>query len=140
MPSNLRRVCMLGAFAIDYPRHQIIRVGLERVNVEVKSVVLPRNLNALALIIQMIRRWRETSDCDVVIIPAFNQLLGPAAWLLGKLTRKPILIDYMVGLTDSNVEDRGQTSGIKARVYHLIDRFNTRFMTSVTDTAAHRAD
>ena len=140
MPTNLRRVCMLGAFAADYPRHQIIIAGLERVGVEVKCILLPRNLNTAALMLQMIRHWHETTDCDVVIIPAFNQLLGPAAWLLGQLSRKPVLIDYMVGLTDSIVEERGEASSVQATIYRLIDRFNTARMTSVTDTAAHRAE
>src|SRR5258707_12812447 len=90
--------------------------------------------------LQMIRHWHETAACDVVIIPAFNQLLGPAAWLLGQLSRKPVLIDYMVGLTDSIVEERGEASSVQATIYRLIDRFNTARMTSVTDTAAHRAE
>src|SRR5258705_8813 len=97
MPTNLRRVCMLGAFAADYPRHQIIIAGLERVGVEVKCILLPRNLNTAALMLQMIRHWHETADCDVVIIPAFNQLLGPSAWLLRQRSRKPVLIYYRVG-------------------------------------------
>src|ERR1041385_3129796 len=113
MPTNIRRVCMFGAFAADYPRHQIICIGLERVGVEVTCISLPRRLNAIALTLQMIRRWHETADCDVVIIPAFNQLLGPVAWLMSQLSRKPVLIDYMVGLTDANVEERGAASSIK---------------------------
>ncbi len=43
---------MVGAYAPDYPRHQIIRAGLERVGVEVVSAILPRHLSTLRLVLE----------------------------------------------------------------------------------------
>src|SRR5579859_806601 len=133
MSRKIHRVCMMGGFAPDYPRYQIIRVGLERNGVEVKPVTLSPNTNALELTLQLPRSWHETGDCDAVIVPPFNALLGPTAWLMGQLTRKPVLIDYMVGLTDSITEERGETSNAKAAIYRLVDRINVNRMTSLTD-------
>ncbi|MHB8630073.1 MAG: glycosyltransferase family protein [Aggregatilineales bacterium] len=130
-------VCMLGAFDPDYPRHQIIRTGLERVGIHVKSVILRRNVNTLAAALQMFRRWSEIKDCNVILVPAFNQLLTPFVWVLAGLLRKPVLLDYMVGLTDSIVEERGEVPPIKAWLYRAVDRFNIRCFTSFTDTDAH---
>ena len=76
------RVCMLGAFAPDYPRHQIICSGLERVGVEVVSVILPRKSNTLRQMPRVAAHWRQIRDCDAVFVPAFNQLLAPSVWLL----------------------------------------------------------
>lgn len=128
---------MLGAFDPIYPRHQIIRIGLERVGIHVKSIILPRSANTLGAIVQMFRRWREVRDCDTILVPAFNQLLAPFAWILAGLLRKPILLDYMVGLTDSLVEERGNVPPVKRWVYRAVDRFNIRFCASFTDTVAH---
>jgi glycosyltransferase involved in cell wall biosynthesis len=58
-------------------------------------------------------------------------------WLLGKLYRQPVLLDYFLGLTDTN-EDRQSAAGLKAALYRWIDRFNIASMVSITDAAAHR--
>jgi glycosyltransferase involved in cell wall biosynthesis len=72
-----------------------------------------------------------------VLVPAFNQTLAPFVWSLTRLTRTPIVLDYMVGLTDV-IEDRATVSGVKARLFRAIDRFNARRLVTLTDTAAHR--
>jgi glycosyltransferase involved in cell wall biosynthesis len=132
------RVCMTGAFAADYPRHQIIRAGLERVGVEVVSAALPRGVSTTRLIVPLLRQWQTLRRCDVIFITAFNALLAPIIWALGHSLRKPVVLDYMVGLTDGIVEERHEGGG-KAQFYRLVDRFNIQRLTSLTDTQAHRA-
>jgi glycosyltransferase involved in cell wall biosynthesis len=129
---------MTGAFAADYPRHQIIRAGLERVGVEVISAALPHGVSTARLIVPLLRQWRTLRDCDVIFITAFNALLAPIIWALGHSLRKPVVLDYMVGLTDGIVEERHEGGG-KAQFYRLVDRFNIQRLTSLTDTQAHRA-
>ncbi len=131
---------MVGAYATDYPRHQIIRVGLERVGIEVTGLQLNRKARATQHCLELIRRWPETRHSDVILVAAFNQLIAPLVWLLGKLSRKPVLLDYMVGLTDGIVEERQGANGLKASLYRLIDQFDTRRMTSLTDTECHRQE
>src|SRR5262245_6374923 len=133
------RVSIFGAFDPDYPRQQIIRAGLEQVGVQVKSVILPRHVSALRLVPHLLRRRGEARDCDVLFIPAFNQLVAPMIWLIGHTLRKPVVLDYMVGLTDGIVEERELGSPGKAAIYRQLDRFNVSRMISITDTAAHRA-
>jgi glycosyltransferase involved in cell wall biosynthesis len=131
------RVAFCGAFDPRYPRHQIIIAGLERVGVEVKPVMLPRKIAVWRQVFHLLRRTRELRDCDLIFIPAFNQLLAPFVWLLSLWLRKPVLLDYMIGLTDSMVDERQTPSPLKAALYKLIDRFNLARITALTDTEAH---
>ncbi len=128
---------MVGPFDPDYPRHQIIRTGLERIGVDVHSVILPRHENTAHTVVRLFQRWHEMRNCDVILVPAFCQLLAPFVWMLGHALRKPVLLDYMVGLTDGIVEERGQRSSLSAFIFRLIDQFNLSRMTSMTDTMAH---
>src|SRR5258705_3321019 len=136
-PTAPMRVCMLGAFEPDSPRQQVIRTGLEQHGVTVTNVRLWRKTNTIRQALRMVRRWREVRDCDVIFVPAFCELFAPFAWALGIALRKPVVLDYMVGLMDGVVEERNEQSRLKRVIYRQVDRFNLRRMTTLTDTAAH---
>lgn len=132
------RVCMLGAFRPDYSRNYIVRVGLERVGVEVISEHLSHDKRTVGRVAELVRRFpRVARSCDVILVPAFNQLLAPFIWLLSRVYNKPIVHDFFVGLTDVN-EDRGEVEGLKAAIFRQIDRFNAARIAGFTDTVAHR--
>lgn len=130
-------VCMLGAFRPDYSRNHVIRTGLERVGIEVVNEHLPRDARTWGRVVELVRRSRNLAQCDVLLVPAFNQLVAPFVWAVGNLLNKPVLHDFFVGLTDVN-EDRGEVAGPRATLFRWIDHFNAARMTSITDTAAHR--
>ncbi len=131
------RVCVLGSFEPDYARHAILCEGLARVGVEVTLRRIPSSLNTIGRTISMIRQFPKRERFDAVFIPAFNQTIAPSAWIMGCLFGKPILLDYLVGLTDTN-QDRQTRGGWRTAVFRWIDRFNIDRMTSLTDTDAHR--
>lgn len=85
----------------------------------------------------VLSRFPRKRQYDVVLVPMSNQLSAPIYWLMGKLYRQPVLLDYFLGLTDTN-EDRHSATGPKAILYQWIDRFNIARMVSITDAAAHR--
>ncbi|MBZ0278409.1 MAG: glycosyltransferase, partial [Anaerolineae bacterium] len=130
------RVAMIGAFNPDYPRNHSLRLGLERNGVAVMLAAAPVKARTGARILHVWRQRSLLKQCDVILIPTFNQLLAPFIWALGKLFNKPVLLDYMVGLTDL-MEDRGAVSPFKAAMYRWVDRFNLSRMTSITDTRMH---
>jgi glycosyltransferase involved in cell wall biosynthesis len=130
-------VLMLGAFDPDYPRHSILRTGLEAAGVEVVVRQLPKYASTIQRVRLGLRSLKEIRRCDVILIPAFNQSFAPFVWMLTRLTRTPVLLDYMVGITDI-VEDRATVSPLKAWMFRQIDRFNTRHLVTLTDTTAHR--
>ncbi len=134
----MMRVCLLGVFDPDYPRNDIIRVGLERAGCRVMLHRLPPRRSALQSLPDLIRVFPLLSrKCDVIIVAAFNALLAPFIQILGRTYSKPIWLDYMVGLTDAQ-EDRQQASGFKSLIYRRVDIFNTQRTKTFTDTQAHR--
>ena len=136
------RVCLLGSYDPDYARHYVIRTGLARAGVEVIERPLPRRAHTLGRVRHMLAQFPRREECDLVLIPAFNQLLAPFAWLRGRLGGVPVAADYMVGLTDALADRQrmpvtpAQTG--KARAYRTVDRVNTARMLTLTDTEAHR--
>lgn len=128
---------MLGAFDPEYPRHFILRTGLEASGVEVIVRQLPKDANTIRRVRLALRSFSEFRRCDAILIPAFNQTLAPFVWALTRLTRTPVLLDYLVGITDV-IEDRGNVPTLKAWLFRQLDRFNTRCLPTMTDAAAHR--
>lgn len=131
------RVLMLGAFDPDYPRHFILRTGLESAGVEVVVRQLPNYAITIQRVRLALRSLREIRRCDAILIPAFNQTLAPFIWALTRLTRTPVLLDYLVGITDI-IEDRATVTPFRAWMFRQLDQFNTRRLVTMTDTAAHR--
>jgi glycosyltransferase involved in cell wall biosynthesis len=86
----------------------------------------------------MMRCAGDAGRCDAVFVPAFNQLTGPVARWLAVRHGKPVLLDYMVGLSDGH-EERGVVSRPRRAVYRAVDRFNIARPATMTDTQAHRA-
>lgn len=127
---------MLGDFDPDYARHSIIRDGLTQIGVDVVMRRLPRGASTLRGIPHAIRLFPRREQFDAVFIPAFNQLRAPLIWMLGRIFDKPVMLDYMVGLTDAQ-EDRQAVGSAKLAAFRWVDRFNTARMTCITDTAAH---
>ena len=131
------RVLMLGAFDPDYPRHLIIRTGLEAAGVEVIVRQLPKYATTIRRVGLALRSFNEIRRCNAILIPAFNQTLAPFVWALTRLTRTPVLLDYLVGITDV-IEDRAVVTPFRAWVFRQLDRFNTRCLVTMTDATAHR--
>lgn len=137
MPSL--RVCMIGAFKEDYPRNQIIRVGLERMGVEVDCVHLPIERHTRGKLPVLFRQMDHLRACDVVLVPPLNQLLVPFIWTMCQIAHKPLVVDYMVGLTDAIVHEREEGTPIKRVAYWQVDRFCVTQVVNLTDTQAHIA-
>jgi glycosyltransferase involved in cell wall biosynthesis len=131
------RVCMFGAYRDDYARHQIIRAGLERQGIEVSSAHIPIELGTFRKLPHLLARWWQIRACDVVLIPAFNELIAPFIWMMCRVLRKPVLLDYLIGLTDAIVDEHQAATPLKRALYWQVDRFNITAMPTLTDTQAH---
>lgn len=135
-------VCYLGAFDPDYSRNRIIRAGLAARGVRVSLAPLPRGLNlreTLPLLWRTMRR--EARECDALIVAEYNQLLAPLAVSLGRLLRKPVIVDYTVGLFETRVLDNNASRkrGWRRRAFRELDRWNVGAAAGTfTDTNRHR--
>ena len=90
-------------------------------------------LSRARLVARSLRDWRSF---DAVLIPCFNQTLAPFIGLAARAIRIPVLLDYMVGVSDV-IEDRQSVVGARVQFYRQIDRYNLRTMAAITDTQAH---
>lgn len=131
------RVCIIGIYRPDYPRCAVIQAGLTAVGIEVEVRPIPENARTPGRVLSLLRQYPLREPFDLVLIPPFNQVIAPAAWLLSQIVRKPLLVDYLVGLSDVN-EDRGTARGWRAVVMRWVDRFNISQLHTMTDTAQHR--
>ncbi len=135
-------VCYLGAFDPDYSRNRIIRAGLAARGIRVSLAPLPRGLDlreTLPLLWRTMRR--EARDCDALVVAEYNQLLAPLAVGLGRLLRKPVLVDYTVGLYESRVLDNNASKkrDWRRRLFRELDRWNVGAAAGAfTDTDRHR--
>lgn len=132
------RVVVIGAFDPGYARHYTLLEGLRGCGVELDVRAFPKTLRTPARLRALWQAFPRRGEADAILIPAFNQVLGPTAWALSRLRVIPVLLDYLVGLTDV-AQDRGQTTGLRYAAFRWIDRFNLRRLTTITDTSAHRA-
>ncbi len=135
-------VSYIGVLDEQYPRNQVIRAGLAAGGWEVRTAPLPRRLNTLRKLLPLWRAMRrEAAHCDLFVLAEFNQLLAPWAVFYGRLLRRPVAVDYLVGLYDASVQDRESTApnSLRARLFRAIDRWNCAHAPLIfTDTPAHR--
>jgi glycosyltransferase involved in cell wall biosynthesis len=135
-------VCYIGAFHDWYPRNQIIRAGLYAHGWTVRTAPISSGLSTARKLPLLWRSMRRAApECDVFILAEFNQLLGPFAVLFARLLKKPLAIDYMVGLYDSTVLGRGtmRRYAPRALAFRTVDFLNLALAPVVfTDTDAHR--
>ncbi|MBI1258168.1 MAG: glycosyltransferase [Chloroflexi bacterium] len=127
---------IVGAYSPSYPRHRIITEGLRSAGHDLTLRTFPLGASTARRSRLILASLRDMHHFDAVIIPAFNQTFAPLVWAAAKAARVPVLLDYMVGLSDVN-EDRQTIQGRRAQVYRQIDRFNLRTIPAVTDTRSH---
>jgi hypothetical protein len=131
------RVSILGAYDPLYARHAIIAAGLEANDVKVLQFNLPKHMSSTQRIGHLFRYFPKAAHADLVLVPCFNQTTVLFVWTLARIYRVPLIVDYLVGLTDMN-EDRQRASAAKMWLYRQLDRMNTKLCVTLTDTAAHR--
>ncbi|MCS6872825.1 MAG: glycosyltransferase, partial [Anaerolineae bacterium] len=134
-----KRIAFIGAFSFDYPRNQILRVGLAEHGYEIISAPLPRGKSTLRSVLPLWQTMRRTS-ADFYLLAEFNAHLAPFAILMSKLLGRRLGIDYLVGLYDTYLHDRVTVSAqsLSARRYRLMDRWTIQHASLIfTDTQAH---
>ena len=136
-------VCYLGAYDQEYARNRILRAGLEARGWAVSLAPLPRGLDIQQSLPLLWRTMRhEARSCDALIVAEHNQLLAPLAIALGRLMRKPVIVDYTVGLYESRVLDNNDAKrrSWRHRAWRALDAWNVATAAGVfTDTDTHRA-
>ena len=160
MAKSKMKVCYFGTYDVEQSRNNVIIQGLRQNGVDVvecharlwydtadkirsvrgglfNPVLLGR---ALGSYLRLIRRYTRIGDYDVMVVGYAGHFDLFLAKLLTSFSRKPLVFDALLSLTETVVEDRGlaQRGSRLARLVYLVDKYACRLADLVLlDTEAH---
>ena len=136
------RICILGAYEADYPRHKVIKKGLQAENIDVVECSLPPKYKFwLRYPLLFIRYLRFFGKHDFFLVPEFCQKDIPLAEWLSLFTGKKIIFDPLASRYETKILDwkRKPVHSIQARWNFRIDKWAFRFSDLIlADTQAHK--
>lgn len=154
------KVCYFGTYDVEQSRNNVIMQGLRQNGVEVVEchVRLWRNTadkirsvrrglfnpgllgRALGSYLGLIKRYASIGDYDVMVVGYAGHFDLFLARLLTSFSKKPLVFDALLSLTETVVEDRGlaRRGSLLARLVYLVDKYSCRLADLVLlDTEAH---
>jgi glycosyltransferase involved in cell wall biosynthesis len=137
----LTGVCIFGGYARGYARNEVIQKGLAKLGIPVRSCYVSHKVRVPFRYFALVYKYfRAPRDFSIIYVPEFRHKDVPAAWLLGKLTRKRVVFDPLVSRYDTRVHDRGDARDRSFQAWHNknIDRLSMALSDIVlADTQAH---
>ncbi|MFQ5511904.1 MAG: glycosyltransferase [Candidatus Krumholzibacteriia bacterium] len=138
--TRIRKVCFFGGYTEGYPRHEVLRKGLEKRNVEVCTCrTSPRRRLLSRYAVLLYRYLKMKRDFDVIYVPEFRHKDVPLAYVLGRLTGKRVVFDPLVSRYDTKV-NRAEADEDSFQAWHNrnLDRMAFSLCDLVlSDTQAH---
>lgn len=154
------KVCYFGTYDVEQSRNNVIIQGLRQNGVEVVEchARLWRNTadkirgvkgglfnpgllrRALGSYLRLLKRYAKIGDYDVMVVGYAGHFDLFLAKLLTIFSRKPLVFDALLSLTETIVEDRGLVprSSLLTRLVYLVDKYSCRLADLVLlDTEAH---
>lgn len=154
------RVCYFGTYDVEQSRNNVIIQGLRQNGVEVvechaklwyntadKIQSARRGLFNLGLLgralgsyLRLIGRYARIGDYDVMVVGYAGHFDLFLAKLVTSFSRKPLVFDALLSLTETIIEDRGlaHRGSLLARLVYLVDKYSCRLADLVLlDTEAH---
>lgn len=137
-------IVFFGGYDPDYPRNAIIRKGLERCGVGVRSCRADGSRRAVFRYPALLARFITTrlKSRSPLFVPDFRHKDVPLAWMLSRFPRRKLIFDPLVSRYETRVLDRGDAEKGSAQAQHNwnIDRITMRMSDLVlADTGAHAA-
>ena len=139
-----REIVFFGGYDPDYPRNAIIRKGLARHGVSVRSCRADGSRRAIFRYPFLLARFIATclGRRSPLFVPDFRHKDVPLAWMLSRLPRRKLIFDPLVSRYETRVLDRGDAAEGSVQAQHNwnIDRVTMRMSDMVlADTGAHAA-
>ena len=154
------KVCYFGTYDVEQSRNSVIIQGLRQNGVEVvecharlwrntadkiqsvkKGLFHPELLRrALHTYFGLLRRYARIGDYDVMVVGYAGHFDLFLAKLLTIFSRKPLVFDALLSLTETIVEDRSLAprGSLLAHLAYLVDKYSCRLADLVLlDTQAH---
>ena len=156
----MMKVCYFGTYDVEQSRNNVIIQGLRQNGVEVVEchVRLWRNTadkirsvkgglfnpgllgRALGSYLRLLKRYTEIGDYDVMVVGYAGHFDIFLARLLTIFSRKPLVFDALLSLTETIIEDRGLVprGSLLTRLVYLVDKYSCHLADLVLlDTEAH---
>ena len=156
----IMKVCYFGTYDVEQSRNNVIIQGLRQNGVEVVEchVRLWRNTadkirsvkgglfnpgllgRALGSYLRLLKRYTEIGDYDVMVVGYAGHFDIFLAKLLTIFSRKPLVFDALLSLTETIIEDRGLVprNSLLTRLVYLVDKYSCHLADLVLlDTEAH---
>ncbi len=138
---NAMKVCYFGAYRHDYPRNQILRLGLAEHGVQVLECQAPVQWRTWRRAIVLLKKFLPIAkSVDVILLAEFCQSLGWLATTLSRLYQKPLISDMLVSLYDSAVFVRNTAraeSGTAQRLFRMESALIAQSAAVLVDSPAH---
>src|SRR3989344_5445581 len=132
--------CFFGSYQRTYSRNKILLDGVQKNNVKIihcnshHGFFFQRYLDLIKTFL------RNVNEIDAIFVAFPGQLDVPLGWVLGKLTRKPVVFDMYYSMYDTFVFDRKSfaPNSFRGLTYYYIDKLAATLADHViTDTSAH---
>ncbi len=135
-------IVFFGGYDPDYPRNAIIRKGLERLGVQVRSCRADGTRKAIFRYPVLLARYAASflGGRSPLFVPDFRHKDVPLAWMLSRLPRRRLIFDPLVSRYETRVLDRGdaEEGSAQAKYNWNIDKVTMRMSDMVlADSAAH---
>lgn len=154
------KICYWGTYDALYPRNRTIIAGLRKNGAEVAELNEPLWKNTqekleraakwwgspgfllrwLAIYFRLGCRLLREKDVDAVFVGYSGHFDMFPAWLLSKLTGKPLVFDAFLSLYEAFTVDRSMVvpGGLKAKLLYFVDKYSCALADKVLlDTDAH---
>jgi len=133
------RVCYFGPFDPNYPRNRVVIKGLRKNNIDVVECN-SHSFNRFLDYVKLLKK-HQTLKYDVILLGARGTYFGqPLVPLLRGITRKPIVFDAVLTLTETMVVDTKlvKEGSARAKLLYFLDCNALRNASLVlSDTYAH---
>lgn len=122
----------------SYPRNSSVRDALTAAGHKVQVVEIGQGSVVRKWVALLFRGLRAPGKFDLIIVSEFTQHFATAGWVIARIRRAQLALDFFVGLYETRVEDHGSTRArsIKGHALWLLDWLALRLADfRFTDTA-----
>lgn len=135
------KLLYFGAYNPNYPRNSTLRNGLQKQGWNIVlcrcDIDLPCLLQNWILLNQFLKIAHQ--DLDVIYLAERGQNVALLAWIISKITSKPLVVDFLYSRYDTQTEKKVVTpSSFSAKVLWVLDWLSLHVGDLVvTDTKSH---
>lgn len=131
-------VCHFGGYSPDYSRNIVIRKSLELNGTNVIQCCSRNPLPGKRLLELTQRYLQMYRKVDLILVGTVGHFYVPLAFLLGRLTQKPVVFDVFDSLFETYRYDQNHSGRFRAGYYALVDRLSCALVDLVVlDTDEH---